>query len=77
MQLGILNVIEAMELDPEVVYSIYLAASADRYVWVPLGRHKIVYLTSLDAILFINMQILFSSPCDWFFKSGGCCKERR
>lgn len=58
-QLGILNVIEALELDPEVVYSIYLAASADRYVWVPLERHKIVSLTSLDAILFINMQILF------------------
>ncbi|KAF2291948.1 hypothetical protein GH714_042290 [Hevea brasiliensis] len=28
-KLGILNVIEAMELDPEVVYPIYLAASAD------------------------------------------------
>lgn len=28
-QLGILNVVEAMELDPEVVYPIYLAASAD------------------------------------------------
>ncbi|XP_021604828.1 proteasome adapter and scaffold protein ECM29 isoform X2 [Manihot esculenta] len=28
-KLGILNVVEAMELDPEVVYPIYLAASAD------------------------------------------------
>lgn len=77
MQLGILNVIEAMELSPEVVYSIYLAASADRYICVTLERHRIVLLPSLDAVLFINMQILILSPCYWFFKSGGCCKERR
>lgn len=29
-QLGILNVIEAMELSPELVYPLYVAASADR-----------------------------------------------
>jgi len=29
--LGILNVVEAMELTPEVVYPLYLAASVDRY----------------------------------------------
>lgn len=32
MQLGILNVIQAMELDPEVVYPLYIAASVDWYV---------------------------------------------
>jgi hypothetical protein len=32
MQFGILNVIQAMELDPELVYPLYLAASVHRYV---------------------------------------------
>lgn len=31
MQLGILNVIQAMELDPELVYPLYIAASVDWY----------------------------------------------
>lgn len=35
-QLGILNVIEAMEFAPELVYPIYVAACVDWYVIVPL-----------------------------------------
>lgn len=35
-QLGILNVIEAMEFTPELVYPIYVAACVDWYVIVPL-----------------------------------------
>lgn len=30
VQLGILNVIQAMELAPELVYPLYIAASVDR-----------------------------------------------
>ena len=30
-QLGVLNVVDAMELSPEPVYPLYLVASADRY----------------------------------------------
>jgi hypothetical protein len=32
VQLGILNVIQAMEFDPELVYPLYIAASVDWYV---------------------------------------------
>jgi len=32
VQLGILNVIQAMELNPELVYPLYVAASVDWYV---------------------------------------------
>jgi hypothetical protein len=31
LQLGILNVIEAMNFAPEIVYPLYLSASSDRY----------------------------------------------
>jgi proteasome component ECM29 len=30
-QLGVLNVVDTMELGPEPVYPLYLVASADRY----------------------------------------------
>lgn len=32
IKVGILNVIEAMDLAPEIVYPLYLAGSADRYL---------------------------------------------
>ena len=31
LQLGILNVIEAMNFAPEIVYPLYLSAASDRY----------------------------------------------
>ena len=34
VQLGILNVIQAMELAPELAYPLYIAASVDWYVEV-------------------------------------------
>lgn len=36
MQLGILNVIQAMELAPELAYPLYIAASVDWYGLVPV-----------------------------------------
>lgn len=33
LQLGILNVIEAMHLASEIVYPLYLAAASDRYFY--------------------------------------------
>lgn len=40
-QLGMLNVIEAMELAPELVYPIYVAACSDRYSFALLLYAKI------------------------------------
>jgi len=36
VQLGILNVIQAMEIAPELGYPLYIAASVDWYVAVPI-----------------------------------------
>lgn len=49
MQLGILNVIQAMELAPELVYPLYIAASVDWYVVVLILL--IIFTLSYQLIL--------------------------
>lgn len=49
MQLGILNVIQAMELNPELVYPLYVAASVDWYVLdLILLKLFLFFLTNLS-----------------------------
>lgn len=45
VQLGILNVIQAMELAPELVYPLYIAASVDWYVVVPILPNLFITLS--------------------------------
>jgi len=46
VQLGILNVVQVMDLAPELVYPLYVAASVDWYVVVPILL-KFIYSTFL------------------------------
>jgi hypothetical protein len=64
-QLGILNVIEAMEFAPELVYPIYVAACVDWYVIVPL-----VYL-----LVNLHSSYLFLCVCMCVFDISTimCC----
>ena len=54
LQLGILNVIEAMNFTPEIVYPLYLSASSDRYSilefclkYIGILRGPIIMLTTI------------------------------
>lgn len=65
MQLGILNVIQAMELAPELVYPLYIAASVDWYALVrfPQITFAISYLIHLTDIhllvdLFVDYHVI-------------------
>lgn len=54
-QLGILNVIEAMELAPELVYPLYVTASIDWYILIfPLY----IILISVELVFFIFDMVL-------------------
>ncbi|KAK4773586.1 hypothetical protein SAY87_028605 [Trapa incisa] len=64
-KLGILNVIEAMDLSPEVVYSIYLAASADSQEAVvkrgdELLKKKASGVNLEDPLLINKLFVLFN-----------------
>lgn len=60
-QLGILNVVEAMELAPELAYPLYMAACADWYLTVTL-----LFYYSLLKYPFVFCIFLYIQLCALF-----------